>query len=190
MKGIRSLGVGVLLAIPFGLLATPTANAANTAVTGNCSATASFVTGTNARGPFTVDTATIGNETIKVRRSDTVEWKGGVPAPPGKYSGYVKIDLPPLVPDVTVETWKGDGQTTENSGTETYDLPSIVPAGVTFQVIGRHADTNGVCSGVVDVEIEGGPFDSPLTAVSLAGTLVTAAGFAGAVRPLFRRVRS
>ncbi len=188
MSLIRSLGIVVLLGAPLGLLTTT--STADAAVTGNCTATASFITGTKARGPFTVDTATIGNDTIKVRRSDTVEWKGGVPAPPGTFSGFVKIDLPPLVPDVTVETWKGDSQTTENSGTKKYDLPGIVPAGVTFQVIGRHADTNGVCSGVVDVEIEGGPFDSPLTAVSLVGTVVTAAGSAGAVRPLFRRVRS
>ncbi len=60
----------------------------------------------------------------------------------------------------------------------------------TRAIRGRHADTNAVCSAVVNVEIEGGPFDSPLTVVSLAGTVVTAAGFAGADRPLFRRVRS
>ncbi len=51
MARIRSLGIVVLLAAPFGLLTTSTADAA---VTGNCTATASFVTGTKARGPFAV----------------------------------------------------------------------------------------------------------------------------------------
>lgn len=64
MARIRSLGIAVLLAAPLGLLTSSTAHAA---VTGNCTATASPVTGTKARGSFTVDTTTIGNDPIKVR---------------------------------------------------------------------------------------------------------------------------
>jgi hypothetical protein len=63
-----------------------------------------------------------------------------------------------------------------------------VPAGVEFTVSGSHVDQNGTCSGSVRMEVEGGPFDSPLTAVSLVGTAATGAGLLALLRPLLRPV--
>lgn len=65
---------------------------------------------------------------------------------------------------------------------------NVAGAGVEITVAGEHADENGQCSGSVKVQLEGGAFDSPLTAVSLAGTALTGFGVAVALRPLFRRV--
>ena len=134
-------------------------------------------------GGFTVDAATAVG-VITIPRSDTVDWQGSVTAPPGTYSGSVWVELPPPFGQVEVDSWSGDSQTTSNSGSREYDLPSLVPAGVEIVVGGEHTDDNGSCSGSVTVEIDGGPFSSPLTAVSLVGTALTGAGMAALVRPM------
>jgi hypothetical protein len=143
--------------------------------------------GTWREGGFTVDAATAVG-VITIPRSDTVDWQGSVAAPPGTYSGSVWVELPPPFGQVEVDSWSGDSQTTSNSGSHEYDLPSLVPAGVEIVVGGEHTDVNGSCSGSVTVEIDGGPFSSPLTAVSLVGTALTGAGMAGLVRPMFGKV--
>jgi hypothetical protein len=99
------------------------------------------------------------------------------------------VELPPPFGTVTIHSWSGNSQKTENSGSEHYDLPSLVPGGVTFTVKGRHDDSNGHCGGSVDFKVAGGPMGSPITWVSLGGTVLTGAGGAMALRPLFRRVR-
>jgi hypothetical protein len=139
-------------------------------------------------GGFSVDAATIGDSVVKVPRSDTVDWQGSVTAAPGEYSGSIAVDLPPPFGTVEIESWKGDSQTTSNSGAEEYDLPSLAPSGVTFKVVGSHSDENGSCSGYVNVEIDGGPFDSPLAPVSLVGTAASGAGLLAMLRPLFKKV--
>jgi len=123
-----------------------------------------------------------------IPRSDTVAWEGSVAGPPGVYSGSVSIDLPPPFGEVVVDDWAGDSETTSNSGTNEYDLPDLVPAGVEFEVYGEHSDENGGCSGTITFEIDGGPFDSPITPISLGGTAVFALGTALALKPLFKKV--
>jgi hypothetical protein len=139
-------------------------------------------------GGFDIDAESIGDTVVKVLRSDTVDWQGSVVDAPGKYSGSIAVDLPPPFGTVKIDSWKGDSEATSNSGTEEYDLPSLVPAGVTFKVVGSHTDENGSCSGYVNLEIDGGPFDSPLAPLSLVGTAATGAGLAAMLRPMFRRV--
>jgi hypothetical protein len=144
-------------------------------------------TGTWQAAGITVDAATV-DGVVTIPRSDTVDWQGSVAAPPGAYSGSVWVELPPPLGEVEIDAWSGDSQTTSNSGSHEYDLPSVVPGGVEIVVAGEHGDDNGTCTGSVAVQIEGGPFGSPLTAVSLLGTAATGAGMAAALRPLFRKV--
>jgi hypothetical protein len=144
-------------------------------------------TGTWREGGFTVDAATA-TGVITIPRSDTVDWEASVAAPPGPYSGSIWVELPPPFGQTEIDSWSGDSQTTSNSGTEEYDLPALVPAGVEIIVGGEHTDQNGTCTGSVTVEIDGGPFSSPVTAISLAGTAATGAGLAAMLRPMFRRV--
>ena len=98
------------------------------------------------------------------------------------------MELPPPFGSVEVDSWGGDSQTTSNSGTRNYELPSLVPAGVEFEAVGTHTDENGTCSGYVRLEIDGGPFDSPVAPVSLALTAASGAGFLAAIRSLFKKV--
>ncbi|MBI4884174.1 MAG: hypothetical protein HY826_08975 [Actinobacteria bacterium] len=128
------------------------------------------------------------NGVFTIPRSDTVNWEGSVAGPPGEYSGSVWVELPPPFGEVEVDSWSGDSETTSNSGSHEYDLPSLVPAGVEIVVSGEHNDENGSCSGKATLEIDGGPFDSPVTLISLGGTAVTGLGVALTLRPLFRRV--
>ena len=121
---------------------------------------------------LTVDAEAIGDEVVEVERSDTVDWQGSVTAPPGVYSGTIAVDLPPPFGEAEIDSWDGESDSTANAGVKDYDLTSLVPAGVEFRVVGSHTDENGSCTGYVNLEIEGGPFDSPLAPISLAGTVV------------------
>ncbi|HEX2782811.1 MAG TPA: hypothetical protein VHN36_04445 [Ilumatobacteraceae bacterium] len=134
-----------------------------------------------------VDAEQIGDQVVTIPRSDTVDWDGSVTAPPGGYSGNIAVDLPPPFSEWVVDTWSGTSQKTSNSGARKYDLPSLVPAGVEFQLRGYHNDDNGFCNGYVNLQLDGGPFDSPATPVSLVATVATGAGLFGTIRPLFRR---
>ena len=144
-------------------------------------------TGSWQEAGLTVDAATV-EGVVTVPRSDTVDWQGSVAAPPGAYSGSVWVELPPPFGQVEIDAWSGDSQTTSNSGSHEYELPSAIPGGVEIVVAGEHTDENGTCAGSVTVQIEGGPFGSPLTAVSLAGTAIAGVGMAAALRPMFGKV--
>jgi hypothetical protein len=146
--------------------------------------------GTFREDGLTVDAESIGDEVVKIPREDTVDWQGSVDAPPGAYSGTIAIDLPPPFGEAEIDSWSGESDNTANAGERDYDLPSVVPAGVEFQVVGSHTDENGSCSGFVNLEIKGGPFDSPLAPASLVGTVAAGVGLAFTVRPLFRGVPS
>ena len=50
---------------------------------GPCQATGAFAQGTDGAGPFTVDVAAVGTQTVTVPRQDSVSWTGSVPAAPG-----------------------------------------------------------------------------------------------------------
>jgi hypothetical protein len=157
---------------------------------GGCEGSGEFRRGTEANGPFTVDVRSVGDATVVVPRSDSVSWAGSVEEPPGDYAGAIAVDLPPPFGQVTIDSWEGSTQETANQGVEEYDLPDLVPSGISFQVVGEHLDDATTCSGYVNVQIEGGPLDSPLLLVVLVVlTAGTGVGLWMALRPLFRRVR-
>lgn len=125
---------------------------------------------------------------VEVPRSDTVEWQASRGAPPGAYKGSIWAELPPPLGRVTIDSWEGDSQTQSSRGVEEYDIPSAVPGGVEFVVAGEHTDEAGACTGSVRFQIEGGPFGSPITWVSLGGTAIFGAALVGSALPMFRRV--
>lgn len=135
---------------------------------------------------LSVDARTV-TGVVTIPRSDTVAWEGSVTGPPGAYQGSIWVKLPPPFGEVEIDSWQGDSQMTSNQGVKDYDLPSYVPAGVEFTIGGRHEDANGICEGSVAVVIDGGPWSSPVTWVSLGGTAVTGGAAFALVRPLFRR---
>ncbi len=181
---VRGVLVGVLVTTVSIVVALP----AGAEVDGPCQATGAFAQGTDAGGPFTVDAAAIGSQTVTVPRQDSVSWTGSVPAPPGAYAGQVAVELPPPFGDVTIDSWEGTTEATSNQGVEDYDLPALVPSGVKFRVVGQHRDAAQSCDGFVNAVIEGGPLKSPaLPAASLVFTLLAGAGFAAVIWPMFRR---
>jgi hypothetical protein len=127
---------------------------------------------------------------VTIPRKDAVEWQGSVAAPPGVYSGTISIDMPPPFGDVEIDSWDGETDNTSNAGVKDYDLTSWVPADVEFKLVGSHTDENGSCTGYVNLKVDGGPFDSPVAPISLAGTVLTGAGLAATLRPLFGRLPS
>jgi hypothetical protein len=106
-------------------------------------------------------------EVIEIPRADQVAWTGQVVGPqPGRErptAGSILLQLPAPLGRITVNRWDGNGVNVEASGTESYDLPALVPAGVVFTLHGEHREGGQVfCTGTAQLRIAGGPFDSPL----------------------------
>lgn len=114
-----------------------------------------------------------GDEVVTIPRNDTVNWEGSVDGPPGDYRGSIWLELPAPLPAIEIDSWSGDSTNTTNSGVHEYDLPKLVPAGMEFVVAGEHVDANGLCTGQVRLVIDGGAFESPVTYVAIALTLLT-----------------
>jgi hypothetical protein len=127
-------------------------------------------------------------ETVTLPDKDTVAYEGSITAPtsgPRSHSGHIDLKLPSPLPPLRIVSW-GTKSTvkTSDEGVHKYELPGIVPRGITLNLTGEHVDTAGTCTGSVEIKIEGGPFDAPVVpAVSIAGTVVTGAGLAFAARP-------
>jgi len=141
---------------------------------GACVGTAAWQGG----GPNIVSTERNPDDVIEIPRKATVNWSGRVVGPQAgterPIDGEVFIDLPPLLGGITLGQWNGRGSNVEKSGVYDYDLPSIIPAGVVFTVVGEHAENGKVhCDGEADLMIKGGPFDSPLIWVALVGLLLS-----------------
>lgn len=130
------------------------------------------------------------SDTIEIPRSDTVEWAGNIGGHTAdeespeerEISGEIEIDLP--LGTVTIDDWGGTTRKYGNSGTHEYDLPNVA-SGVTLRLHGEHRE-NGtlVCSGAINLQIEGSGFDNPLSFVGIGGMVLTGAGvvFAGRAR--------
>ena len=96
-----------------------------------------------------------------------------------EFNGQVVVKTPPGFPDLELTdawTWNGSGTRQSDSGTVTWDLPDILPRGAPFTVEGFHQDEGIRCEGSVQVEVEGGLFDSPLAPAALAGTALAMSG--------------
>jgi hypothetical protein len=160
---------------------------------GRCQGTATFTKGLQDTGPFVVDSKTLAPDTVtKIPLSDDVQWTAGLNGVDPKarpVSGHVAIDLPWPFGTVAINSWDDTTTKTENSGTQSYDLPSAVPRGVVFEVQGEHREGATVyCSGTAKVEIEGSAFSTPLAFVSLAGLAASGVGVAMAGRSRYRRI--
>jgi hypothetical protein len=133
-------------------------------------------TGSWQDGGFAADSATTGpTDVIDIPRADTVAWTGTVngptPGQPRPIAGSIALKLPPPLGYVTVRDWQGTGINVATAGSEGYDLPAQVPAGVVFQLRGQHQEDGAVhCTGTASLRIVGGPFDTAWIWVALAGT--------------------
>jgi len=138
--------------------------------------------GTFAKGKFTATAAEEG--VVNVPLTDDVSWQGALPAPPPGdtgYSGKIEVELPPPFAPLKIDSWSGTSDSAANSGVKHYDLPSLVPRGVEFEVTGSHSQGTANCSGFVKVTVQGGKL-GPLTIASLVGTVLTGGLFAMAGR--------
>jgi hypothetical protein len=162
---------------------------------GPCQARGEFTPAEGATGPdevFTVDAATASG-TIEVPDEASVAWFGqigdGQDTEPRETSGSVSVVLPPVI-DLAfgglaeVYTWgEDDAVTTQEPGTENYDIPDIAPAGAQIVVSGSHEDTLGDCSGEVTLKLAGNPVTEPITIGMVVLTLGAGALLVLAGRP-------
>jgi hypothetical protein len=129
-----------------------------------------------------VDSSTANPDTVvEIPRSDSVEWSTHLVGPQDgterQISGSLTLALPVPLGAVTIDDWSGSSTTVADSGTRAYDLPALVPAGVVFKLQGEHHENGTLfCSGSASLRIAGGPFDSPLTWISLVMTALLGVG--------------
>jgi hypothetical protein len=164
-------GVGLLAGAVLGFAAPAAAEVVDPA--GACTASAAWTA-----GGFTRTTAQLApGEVVEIPRGDQVAWSGAVVGPaagaPRQVAGRVQLRLPAPFGTVDIADWGGEATEVERSGSYTYDLPSLVPSGVRLDLAASH-DEGGRrhCTAAVGLIIPGGPFDSPLTWVALAGLVV------------------
>jgi hypothetical protein len=155
-----------------------TASPGHAALTGTCDAT-----GTVVGQGRTYDAQTTNKVTLPLE--DKVEWAGSVAGgdengegPRRQIEGEVRLKMPPGVPFSTVQLgdW-GPKESTRyaNSGTYDYELPSIL-GGATVHLTGFHKEAGAeVCSGEVEIELEG-TWGNPALYGALAITALSAAG--------------
>jgi hypothetical protein len=100
-----------------------------------------------------------------------------VPAEPRAFSGSVWVKMPPGVPSITIKTWgDDDGENVSDSGTVTWDIPSVVPGGLTVTVSGVHNDAGATCTGSIKVKLDGSITDSPVGLATIALTILSGIG--------------
>jgi hypothetical protein len=152
--------------------------------TGPCTATATLSNGVVVN-PY--DPAMAGT-VYEVPIQGSASYEGSVEATttPRPISGRVAIQGPPGFGDFTITdqwTWSSENATTTSkTGTANWDLPAALPRGVEMKVTGVHRENGvAVCEGTVLIKLEGGMFDSPVGYIAVAGTLLSAAGVAGAM---------
>ena len=191
----RAVRVGLASLVIVGSVLAAPAAADVTTPPGRCVGSASFAKGGD--GPFSVSSKDLSpSDVTTVPLSDTVSWEGsliGVPAGTSReISGYVKVDMPWPIPDVTIDDWGGSSSRVANKDVKEYSLPSVTPRGVELRVYGQHSEAGQVfCSGSTKIKINGGAFSSPFALISLALLVASAAllAFTGmAVRPVLGAV--
>lgn len=138
---------------------------------GKCTAAATFSDG------HTVDAD---QDTAKIPKRDTVNWRGSMSVPAGQemaYAGHISIKLP--VGSYEIRSWSGTTKKNASGGTDSYDIPKAIP-GMKGTVSGSHTQAGVTCSGSMEVEIEGGA--GVAGAVSVGGTAATGGLLALAAR--------
>lgn len=146
------------------------AHAEVTEPSGRCNGSATFANGP--KPSFTVTTGALDpTDVTTIRRSDTVEWRGGLTGV-GRgrraISGFVRLDLPWPIPDARIGRWSTSTDRSAQRGTKTYTLPGVTPRGVAFHLYGQHREAGALwCSGSTKVRLAGSRF-GPLTLGALA----------------------
>ena len=129
---------------------------------------------------------------LTIPRTGSAEWAAVVEQPLGAYHGSLSLDLPPVLrwfAPTELRHWSGNSQNRLNSGTYTIDVPSWVPGGVEFAIVGEHTDQHGRCTGTLRLMVDGGP-GLIATLVSLVLTIGAAIGlWAVGTHPLPRGSR-
>lgn len=159
------------------ILFVPTsANAAPATVNGPCDGS-----GKLEKLGKTVEAAESG--VVEVEYKDTVDWEGSITGTSGEqpYSGNIEVELPAPFGSLSIDSWKGKTDSTSNSGTKDYDIPSWVPANVEFRVKGIHTQGSATCAGAVKLKLKGSSLNA-FSIGSLIGTALTGLGLALAGR--------
>lgn len=167
MRG-RAIAMFGLLVAATGSFAAPAA-ADVTEPAGRCVGTASFAKGVDK--PFTISSSELQpSDVTSIPLSDTVTWSGelkGVAAQSREISGFVKVDMPWPIPDISLDDWGGSSAKIKNNDVKEYSLPSITPRGVELRVYGEHREAGAVfCSGAAKVKVDGSRF-GPLAIASV-----------------------
>lgn len=148
-------------------------------LTGGCTATG------NIAGYGVVDPASSGG-VYTVPKSGSASYSGSVPVQgeDRPNNGEVGVELPLGLPRLNIKSWSDeDSDRTADSGTVTWDIPSIIPGNIEMTVSGFHQDVGVRCEGSIVVKLDGGGIASPLGLGALAMTALAVVGLVWAATP-------
>ena len=173
---VRRIVLGIAVVCAGFLFFPSSADAGPATVSGPCDGSGTFV-----KGGFTKTAAETG--VVEIPRTDDVQWKGAITGVSGEqaYAGHIDVELPWPFPSLKIDSWGGRTDSTGNSGTKHYDIPSGVPANVEFSVQGAHTQGTAKCSGSVKLKLSGSSWNT-FSIGSLIGTALTGLGLALAGR--------
>jgi hypothetical protein len=147
--------------------------------TGGCTASADIA------GYGTIDPAASGG-VYTVPKSGSASYTGTVPVEGDDRttSGKVEVALPLGLPSISIKSWGGDNTDgNSDSGTVTWDIPSLVPGNVEMTVSGFHQDEGVRCEGRIKIKLDGSGIGSALGLGAIGLTIVSLAGLAWAMIP-------
>ena len=105
-----------------------------------------------------------------------------------RLTGQVVLDLPPLVPDVTLARWDEIGSKVDNQGSRRYQLPPRwAPTGVTLRVLAAHEESGRRCRGALTIRLTGSALGSLLRPLAVGLLAASAWLVARASVPRTRR---
>lgn len=118
------------------------------------------------------------DKTAVVPREGSAAWDGTVSTVTHDHSGEIAIQIGPV--KQKIDDWgpsPNDGD--EPSKSDVKEIPSFfaqVPSGK-YELSGFHQGNEGRCAGKITVEIDGGPFDTPIGLGTAALSVLGLAGF-------------
>lgn len=169
---------GAAFATAYAQGATGSDNTVAPKLTGGCSAQATYDLGTFE--------PSVSGGVYTVPKSGSASYTASVPVEGDDRttSGKVEVALPLGLPSITVKSWGGDSTDgNSDSGSVSWDIPSIVPGNVELNVSGYHQDEGVRCEGRIKVKLEGNGATSPIGLGALGLSLVTLAGLVWAGIP-------
>ena len=173
MRTVRAIAAAMVSA--GAVLAFPASAGAVVNVVGMTCAGSAVITGTDGK-TYPVNATDVQAD---IPRGGSAAYTGSTNPVSHNHSGQVKVQIGPA--KVKIYSWSGRNDSNKPSSSGVREMPDLkqAPPGK-YKLTGFHSAAEGSCSGHITLILKGGLLSTTAGKAAVAGTLVTAAGLAGA----------